>query len=539
MLKSQEEIKVDKVFINELQNANRKINCPHKTIKNYFKATVIHELAHMYDQLKKASDKPLFLNTVGLISKGVFIHNRTNLNQNLLRTPDRYELKNSNEAFAVNFEHFLYGQDYKCRRPLYYEYYANLFSFRPFSTYECKTTQTIFMNTGGGTSAFELDFNRLYQIHYLFAGNGKSAVSRFGHSMLRLVICAPLKAKGPSCLNDKAYHVVLSFRANVQELIPNVFKGMMGGYPSQLFFLPLVDVIDEYTKGEFRELKSIPLKLSDEQMTRFLKRSLELFWTYSGKYYFFTNNCATETLNLLRIAIGDFKDVQEKNILSPLGLYNYLVKLGIANDTVFRDLTKAETEGHYFPSATNKLLASLKALEIDESNFSDFFDMHSASNRMNHYLLAINKSHEKVKMGAHALRLENMIFQSESLNLNKLIISKFLINQVEEDQEKDQEIIQEIEVLKSLYSEISPKQNLKAGYGIPLENDLQLEESTTEKEDDLYDEINQVSEHLIKLTTNYFKYEINELNETKTNRQKILKIIGQYKNKNNFVQVRD
>lgn len=57
---SNNQIEVDNVFINELDNPNRPINCAHKTIRNYFKATIVHELAHLFDQELKISSQPLF-----------------------------------------------------------------------------------------------------------------------------------------------------------------------------------------------------------------------------------------------------------------------------------------------------------------------------------------------------------------------------------------------------------------------------------------------------------------------------------------------
>ena len=524
ILNSQDKIDIEKVFINELQNENRKINCRHQTIKNYFKATVVHEVAHIYDQLNNASSKSLFLNISGWISKGILIHKRDNLNQNLLRTPDRYEFKSSKEAFAVNFEYFLYDPDYKCHRPTYYEYYSNLFAIKTFEDHICNSNKYIFIKTGINSKIQKLDFDRLYQIHYLFAGAGKEVTSRFGHAMIRLVFCSPTTPKGPLCLNDTTYHIVVSFRANIQDNSPSITKGLMGKYPSQLFLLSFTDILDEYTKGEFRELKSIPLKLDHEQLSRFLYRTLELSWSYSGKYYFLTNNCANEALNLLRIAIGEYKDIQNKTILSPLDLYHYLVQLGLADDSVFDNILDAEKNGYFFPSAIYKLFSSLKALNINESNFFAFQAMYSAEDRMGFYLTAINKSNNKIKLGAHALRLENSILQSENLNLNKLIISKFLINQNNNDL-KDLFVIQKINELKNLYSELESKRIINFGYGIPLEMDLNFDTYVSEEFNIINNKINETNDDLKRIAVNYFENEISEIKATSKNRNKLLKIL--------------
>ena len=84
-------------------------------------------------------------------------------------------------------------------------------------------------------------------------------MSRWGHSMLRLVICAPGRARGPDCRLDLQYHRVLSFRAFVGDVQISSWRGLTGSYPSRLFVLPLEQVIEEYTKVELRGLQSIPL----------------------------------------------------------------------------------------------------------------------------------------------------------------------------------------------------------------------------------------------------------------------------------------
>ncbi|MBC7427052.1 MAG: hypothetical protein H7336_00480, partial [Bacteriovorax sp.] len=127
MLPGNSTIEIDNVFAKEIQNGNRSINCAHKDIKTYLKSTIVHELAHMYDQNKSISKNTLFLNIGGWVTKGMLIKKRTNMNQRDERSPDRYEFKNAAETFAVNFEFFLYDPEYKCRRETYYEFYASTF----------------------------------------------------------------------------------------------------------------------------------------------------------------------------------------------------------------------------------------------------------------------------------------------------------------------------------------------------------------------------------------------------------------------------
>jgi hypothetical protein len=80
--------------------------------------------------------------------------------------------------------------------------------------------------------------------------------------MLRLVICAPGRPRGPDCRLDLDQSLVLSYRAFVNDVQLSSWDGLVGNYPSRLFVLPLGQVIDEYTKTELRSLASVPLKLN-------------------------------------------------------------------------------------------------------------------------------------------------------------------------------------------------------------------------------------------------------------------------------------
>lgn len=99
---------------------------------------------------------------------------------------------------------------------------------------------------------------------------------------------------------------MLSYRAFVGDLQLSSWDGLTGAYPSRLFVLPLSQVIEEYTKVELRSLASVPLKLDREEVASLVERAAQSHWSYDGQYYFISNNCAVETLKLLRSGIpGD------------------------------------------------------------------------------------------------------------------------------------------------------------------------------------------------------------------------------------------
>ncbi|MBC7711952.1 MAG: DUF4105 domain-containing protein [Rhizobacter sp.] len=521
-------IQVENVFVNEIRKGNRSINCAHKDIKTYLKSTIVHELAHMYDHERNVSKNTLFLNIGGWVTKGIVVKKRTNMNQRDERSPDRYEFKSAAETFAVNFEFFLYDPEFKCRRQTYYEFYANEFKSTPNTNGNCEAIKKIMVTSETTNMTKEdllvrsMDFDRLYQVHYLFAGKGNEVMSRFGHSMYRLVFCAPGKPKGPSCLNDTSYHIVVSFRANVQEMTTDYSKGMNGEYPSQLFFLSLPEVVDEYTKGEFREITSLPLKLTDTQAKRFLIRSSELYWGYKGKYYFFTNNCATEALNLLKVARNEPDALQDKDITTPIGLYKYLIKIGLGDISVLNDIKDAQQKGYYFPGITSKVLASLKVLGIKETDFAKFIKNNNADKRMAIYKFNIDRAANKVMIAANALRLEDLILHSEEMKFAKKVGSMLFGN--EADEKLKAALGNRLVELQKMQQELSPEHFLAPGYGVPLVGEF--DSIPQDKINDVGEKSKEYGEEMQSIIREYYPAELQELQISSANRGKLLKTIA-------------
>ncbi|HFJ9668456.1 TPA: DUF4105 domain-containing protein, partial [Stenotrophomonas maltophilia] len=175
-------------------------------------------------------------------------------------------------------------------------------------------------------------------------------MSRWGHSMLRLVICRPGRAPGPDCRLDLEYHRVLSFRAFVGDVQISNWRGLTGGYPSRLFVLPLQQVVDEYTKVELRGLQSLPLLLQRDEIASLLERTAQVHWSYDGRYYFVSNNCAVETAKLLQAGVPRLGEAGLAQ-LSPRGLKRRLVRLDALDQQVLADRSAAQAQGYYFASA--------------------------------------------------------------------------------------------------------------------------------------------------------------------------------------------
>src|SRR3546814_345139 len=176
-------------------------------------------------------------------------------------------------------------------------------------------------------------------------------MSRWGHSMLRLVVCAPGRPRGPDCRLDLQYHLVLSFRAFVDDVQVSSWRGLTGSYPSRLYLLPLQQVVDEYTRVELRGLQSIPLRLDDTEIAGLLERAARVHWRYDGRYRFITNNCAVETYKLLHDGVPRLAETRLSSI-TPTGLLRRLARAGVADPTMLDDPDEALRQGYYFSPAS-------------------------------------------------------------------------------------------------------------------------------------------------------------------------------------------
>ena len=360
----------------------------HETLRKELKATLIHELAHLYDrgrfwtgdqrqllnrcraqqrtlgdvglpgdcrgQTNRAftlSDDPRLLDLAGWPQQVSSRGQREQHNHQQLRSPDLYELHNPQEFVAVNLEYFLLDPDYRCRRPALAAYLRAHFDWSPAHQQPC-TQELPYLNADlreGQPALAWLDPQRIYQAHYLLAEPDQSWAGRWGHSMLRLVVCAPGRPRGPDCLLDLQHHLVLSYRAFVDDVQLSSWDGLTGVYPSRLFILPLQRVIDEYTRTELRSLSSIPLQLSREQLASLSSHAISQHWSYDGTYYFVGNNCAVETLKLLRSG-SSHPLLQDLDSQTPVGLLRILQARGLADSSPLHNRSEALRKGYYFDS---------------------------------------------------------------------------------------------------------------------------------------------------------------------------------------------
>jgi len=485
----------------------------------------LKEEGFAYNKETKAARSPQFMNVSGWINKGLLIRKRINLNQAYDRSPDPSEFKSIEDTFAVNYEFFKKDPTFKCRRPSYYNYFSKLLNQKPFENETCQANRKVTLISETSISsnpmmAREIDPDRIYQIHYLFAGKGKQMMSRWGHAMFRIILCAPEKAVGPDCLNDYAQHIVVSYRANIEDMNIDYSKGMNGAYASQLFLMNMSEVVNEYTKGEFRDMISLPIKMDRTQIRQFTDKLLENYWSYKGRYYFLTNNCATEAMNLLRAAYPENNKIQTANIVHPLGLYDFLIKNGLTNPELLNDKKDAIKKGYLFQGVTDKLQRSLDLFANNENvSFETFALKLSPKERKAFYENTMEQSNDRARVMANALRLEEQIQLSREQQFAKKL-GKALFGKEPMPELKDTVIGEKILAMKDLYKQLTAASELKAGYGIPLDSEFKAASPESLKK--IMQEIQGNMEELKEIAIKFFPEEVEDMKGTLENRQWIL-----------------
>lgn len=502
--------------------ATQKTSRPHGTVRREMLATVLHELTHIYDRARlwpsaersliqrctrsnsttgliglpdecrgqndrrfTLSDDPRLLDLAGWPQYVGRRGEREQHNRQIARSPDLYEITNPKEFVAVNMEYFLLDPSYACRRPALYRYYQAHFGWAPAAKDHCAQSFA-FLNAGNDfakTPLGKVDPERVYAVDYLLAEANQNWVSRWGHSMLRLVICAPGRPRGPDCRLDLDQHLVLSYRAFVGDVQLSSWDGLVGKYPSRLFVLPLSQVIDEYTKTELRSLASVPLKLSRSEIEEVVEHAAEMHWSYDGNYYFLSNNCAVESLKLLRSGSNN-KQLIGLDSIMPNGLLEVLKGRGLADTSVLDDPREALRLGYRFDSFRDRYQAMFevikKHLPIKQASVEDWLSL-SAGERRQWFDRA------DLRTSAALLLLEQASYRRQLLLAQDEVKQRYLGARELKNggMEKANKTLQEILANSGFLSR--PAELLgSSGYGLPQPGEWQrLESESSERQKQL------------------------------------------------------
>ena len=93
-----------------------------------------------------------------------------------------------------------------------------------------------------------------------------------------------------------------------------------------------------------------------------VERSAELHWSYDGDYYFLSNNCAVETLKLLRSGTQR-EELAALDSILPNGLLEMLINRNLANASVLDDPREALRLGYRFDSYRDRYQAMFNVLQ--------------------------------------------------------------------------------------------------------------------------------------------------------------------------------
>ena len=496
-------------------SATQQTSRPHGSVRRELLATVLHELTHLYDraqlwpqaerQLQRLcrqreqslgavglpddcrgqtarrftlSDDPQLLDLAGWPQQVGRRGAREQHNHQVARSPDSYELSNPREFLAVNMEYFLLDPSYACRRPLLARYLSAHFAWAPANQQPC-AEGLAYLNAGRDFARQPLgriDPQRVYQVDYLLAEANNELASRWGHSMLRLVICAPGRPLGPDCRLDLQEHLVLSYRAFVGDVQLSSWDGLTGVYPSRLFVLPLEQVIEEYTKVELRSLASVPLKLKRTQLEQLVTRAAEQHWSYDGDYWFLSNNCAVETLKLLRSGTQHPR-LQALDSIMPNGLLDTLVARDLADRTVLADDAEALRLGYRFDSFRERYQAMFSVLQaqlpIEQTQVEDWLGL-PAEQRQPWFARA------DLRTSAALLLLEQAALRRQLLLAQDELKRRYLTGRegVDPTVNKAGGALQQILANSGFLSR--PAELLEGGYGLPQRAEWQRLESESQ-----------------------------------------------------------
>ncbi len=499
-----------------------------KTVLKDRSATLSSRCFLLLEQSTNVSEDPRFLYLTGWYDVQKLKNTRPN------RIPE-YAFDNAREYFAVFFERFLRDPTFQCRMPALNKYFETKFDFIPFKNSDCYLdTEVAIKNT---TSYADIDPDRIYEIHFLQASPGEAIESRFGHSLLRLVMCSPKRdTVGPECLKDVQYHVVMAYNGNVRDLKQSVIKGITGFYESQLLFLRWTLVEKEYNKENFRSFESIPLKINHDEMRQIVYRALELHWTYGGDYKFFSNNCATELYDVLRATINN-EVLWETDIITPNGAFDVLKQAGLLDMSrrVVFDSYKPKLQKAYEEIAKANMQTGI-ASKLQLNGLDDYLNNSYADERIDFFNQAIasKKLKDPRKFVGSFYLLASYILNDLDKKLDQLTAGALLAGQEgrlsirqgsdfdpEEEKKLNEQLMKfvyDVDNLLKLRESIIPSNRKISGYGIPQDDDYpESKDAQEEKVAEISSKIKGIYKDRKVFFDKYFQATSAEVKGTKSN----------------------
>ncbi len=256
-------------------------------------------------------------------------------------------------SFAQNLAKYLLLPSFACNQPIYARYFQERYQGKT-PKISCNEKLPFFViNRYEGGKVLWLSPKRVSAIHLLFAGEGQSMASSFGHVALRLIICPEEgELTEDRCDSNLFEHLVLGYMAHIDEYELDIIKALNGNYKAYLFASPFMDVYRDYAISEFREVYSLPLVLKQQQREQMVKELSEIHWHFSGDYSFFNQNCAGLLQQALKIHLPEVQTDEQLsgNFIRPDNLFAAARKSSLTQGDKLSSLQLAEQQGYYFSS---------------------------------------------------------------------------------------------------------------------------------------------------------------------------------------------
>ncbi len=474
-------IEINRLFLNEIflgPKLSQKFNCRHRNFYRTAMAVLLHEVGHLFDNNDKikVTSTLAFQSLMGFKEPWLFGKAKSkNTLQTRSANPD--EFRDLEEAFAVNLEYFLLDSEFACRRPNINQFYEELFQIKINQKKKCEINYTVEVrdSTSGNSAQFNLNPERLYAVDYLLADSGKELMSFWGHSMFNLVFCAPGIPIDAKCREGSSlqHHVVVSFRANLTDIKLSYLKGLFGGYPSQPFLLSMTSIIREYNRLEKRNLISVPLKMNAQEKINFVGQVLEMYSSYMGEFKFLTNNCATETKDVIK-SVVHANSVQDLGYSTPKGLLKDLINIGLVEkDYKTKEYSHFDSVSEKYKDAYEKLNRAADQNKIKTYDLDDFIEL-SAETRSAWYNKIIKVHGDKKSAILLALQIEQDIKDLEKQSFERSIFNTLLMAIEEPDSFEKKFSKTSKQILERITENIQRSERFSVnskGYGVFLPQD--------------------------------------------------------------------
>jgi hypothetical protein len=348
------------------------LKCGHHNLYRAALGAIVHALAIKLPQSKSSQ----FMNLMGFANTWFGFVEHKNAKRD--RSADAAEFASRAESLATNLEFYLLDPEYPCRRPAVAHYFDREFNQSRVANRRCEAHTQVSTFSGlqrfeekAKPRVFELDPARVYRIDYIFVDPGAGLGSGFGHSMFRLVVCAPGETVGENCLDQTENHLVISYMGSVSDPLIDVWKGLFGGYSMLLNVVDWATVVEFYGMAQMRKLVIYPMRLSAFEKSLFVYQVLENYWAYAGRYFFFSRNCATEVADHV-LAVSSKCAITDCSSITPRGVTDDLIRSGVLDESQIQTVPSAETR---FREVFEKLLKCANRVgqksPIDREEFLD------------------------------------------------------------------------------------------------------------------------------------------------------------------------